>query len=114
MSEYTVSDILGVGFKYEQTAEETITPAIFGTRPVILGSSHWGPVGTPKLITGGLSEFRNKFGVAGTSVDEGYEAALYAFKYTSQGYYTRLASSTNPPTLYLVIKSAAGSVNLQG
>lgn len=97
MAEYTVSDIIGVGFKYEQTAEETITPSIFGTRPVILGSANWGPVGSPVLITGGLSEFKNRFGVAGTDVDEGYEAALYAFKYTNQGYYTRLASSVTPP-----------------
>jgi hypothetical protein len=94
---YTVSDIVGIGFRYEQTAEETIVPSTLGTRPAIIGSAHWGPISTPTLITGGLADFKNQFGIAGTDVDEGYETALYAFKYTNQGYYTRLASTVNKP-----------------
>lgn len=98
MAEYTVSDILGVGFKYEQYAEEQQVPTPTGTKAAVLGTSTWGPVGTPKYITNGLREFRNTFGYAGTEVDEGWEGAYSHFSVSSVGYFTRLASSSNPPT----------------
>ena len=98
MANYTVSDILGVGFKYEQYAEEQQVPQATGTRAVVLGTSTWGPINTPTLITGGLREFKNTFGYAGTSADEGWEGAYSHFLNSSVGYFTRIASSTNPPT----------------
>ena len=98
MANYTVSDILGVGFKYEQYAEEQQVPQATGTRAVVLGTSTWGPINTPTLITGGLREFKNTFGYAGTSADEGWEGAYSHFLNSSIGYFTRIASSTNPPT----------------
>jgi hypothetical protein len=96
MAEYTVSDILGVGFKYEQTAEEQIVPAVVGTKAALIGSANWGPIATPIYISGGLQEFKTRFGFAGTSVDEGYEAALYHFKWSNQGYFSRVSSTSTP------------------
>lgn len=98
MAEYTVSDILGVGFKYEQYAEEQVVPQATGTKAVVVGTSTWGPVNTPKYITNGLREFKDTFGYAGTLADEGWEGAASHFAFSSVGYYTRVASSVNPPS----------------
>jgi hypothetical protein len=48
-------------------------------------------------ISNGVQQFKNLFGFAGTQEDEGYEAALYAFKWSSLGYFTRIASKAVPP-----------------
>jgi len=97
MATFTVNDILGVGFKYEQTAEDQIAPTPTGTSSAIFGTATWGPIGTPIYINGGLRDFKNRFGYAGTTADDGWDAASYHFKWSSLGYFTRIASSINPP-----------------
>jgi len=97
MATFTVNDILGVGFKYEQTAEDQIAPTPTGTSTAIFGTATWGPIGTPTYINGGLRDFKSRFGYAGTTADDGWDAASYHFKWSSLGYFTRIASSTNPP-----------------
>lgn len=98
MATFTVNDILGVGFKYEQTAEDQIAPTPTGTSTAIFGTATWGPIGTPIYINGGLRDFKNRFGYAGTTADDGWDAASYHFKWSSLGYFTRITSSTNPAT----------------
>jgi hypothetical protein len=96
MATFTVNDILGVGFKYEQTAEDQIAPTPTGTSAAIFGTATWGPIGTPTYINGGLKDFKNRFGYAGTTADDGWDSASYHFKWSSLGYFTRIASSVNP------------------
>ena len=98
MATFTVNDILGVGFKYEQTAEDQISPTPTGTSAAIFGTATWGPINTPIQITGGRRDFRNRFGSAGTTADDGWDAAYYHFANSSIGYFIRIASSSNPPT----------------
>lgn len=98
MATFTVNDILGVGFKYEQTAEDQIAPTPTGTSAAIFGTATWGPINTPIQITGGRRDFRNRFGGAGTTADDGWDAAYYHFANSSIGYFIRIASSSNPPT----------------
>jgi len=97
MAEYSVSDILGVGFKFEQYAEEQAVVTPTGTRCAILGTAPWGPIGVPTYISGGLREFKNVFGSAGTKADEGWEAAMSHFSNSAVGYFTRIASSSDKP-----------------
>jgi hypothetical protein len=96
MATFTVNDILGVGFKYEQTAEDQIAPTPTGTSIAIFGTATWGPIGVPTYINGGLRDFKNRFGYAGTTADDGWDAASYHFKWSSLGYFTRINSSANP------------------
>jgi hypothetical protein len=96
MATFTVNDILGVGFKYEQTAEDQIAPTPTGTSIAIFGTATWGPIGVPTYINGGLRDFKNRFGYAGTTADDGWDAASYHFKWSSLGYFTRINSSSNP------------------
>ena len=98
MATFTVNDILGVGFKYEQTAEDQLSPTPTGTSAAIFGTATWGPINTPIQITGGRRDFRNRFGSAGTTADDGWDAAYYHFANSSIGYFIRIASSSNPPT----------------
>ena len=97
MAEYSVSDILGVGFKFEQYAEEQAVVTPTGSRCAILGTAPWGPIGVPTYISGGLREFKNVFGSAGTQADEGWEAAMSHFSNSAVGYFTRIASSSDKP-----------------
>jgi hypothetical protein len=96
MATFTVNDILGVGFKYEQTAEDQIAPTPTGTSIAIFGTATWGPIGVPTYINGGLRDFKNRFGYAGTTADDGWDAGSYHFKWSSLGYFTRINSSANP------------------
>lgn len=96
MSQFQVNDILGKGFKYVQTAEEIIPPSVAGTRIASLGSAHWGPIGVPTLISTGQREFRDTFGQAGTSADEGWEAIHSHLGNSSLGYFTRIESAASP------------------
>lgn len=98
MATFTVNDILGVGFKYEQTAEDQIAPTPTGTSIAIFGTATWGPIGVPTYINGGLRDFKNRFGNAGTTADDGWDAGSYHFKWSSLGYFTRINSSANPAT----------------
>jgi hypothetical protein len=98
MATFTVNDILGVGFKYEQTAEDQIAPTPTGTSIAIFGTATWGPIGVPTYINGGLRDFKSRFGNAGTTADDGWDAGSYHFKWSSLGYFTRINSSANPAT----------------
>ena len=98
MSNFTVSDILGVGFKYVQTAEDQLTITPTGTVAALFGTANWGPIGVPTLIRSGdaLTSFMSTFGYGGTLEDEGWDAAYHHFQNSSVGYFTRIASSSNP------------------
>lgn len=96
MSQFQVNDILGKGFKYIQTAEEIIPPSVNGTRIASIGTAHWGPINVPTLITTGQREFRNTFGAAGTSADEGWDAIHSHLANSSLGYFTRIESAAAP------------------
>ena len=95
MAEYTVFDIKGKGFKYEQYAQEQENaPPPTGTFGCFIGTSNWGPINTPYTITGGSLEFREIFGYAGTKVDHGWDAANLHFRANSAlGIFTRLADT---------------------
>ena len=99
MSNFTVSDILGVGFKYVQTAEDQLTTVPTGTIAALFGTANWGPIGVPTLISSGdsLTAFMSTFGYGGTLEDEGWDAAYHHFQNSSVGYFTRIVSSANPP-----------------
>lgn len=91
----TVNDILGVGFKYEQNAQEQITPAPTGTRAAFIGVAHWGAVGSPQFIDGGVTQFRSLFGEVDSIYDDVRAAADYHFKKSLLGYYTRVSDGTD-------------------
>jgi hypothetical protein len=93
MAEYTVFDIKGKGFKYEQYAQEQENaPPPTGTFGCFIGTSNWGPINTPYVVTGGSLEFKEVFGYAGTRVDHGWDAANLHFRANSAlGNFTRLA-----------------------
>lgn len=93
MAEYTVFDIKGKGFKYEQYAQEQENaPPPSGTFGCFIGTSNWGPINKPYIVTNGSLEFKNIFGFAGTRIDHGWEAANLHFNAPSAlGIYTRLA-----------------------
>ena len=95
MAEYTVFDIKGKGFKYEQYAQEQENaPPPTGTFGCFIGTSNWGPINTPYTIVGGSLEFREIFGYAGTKVDHGWDAANLHFRANSAlGIFTRLADT---------------------
>ena len=107
MAEYTVSDIKGKGFKYEQYAQEQISDVVAptGTFGCFIGTSNWGPINTPYIITGGLSEFRDTFGYAGTRIDHAWTAADLHFKANSAlGIYTRIADEAVASRSFLLLK----------
>ena len=93
MAEYTVSDIKGKGFKYEQYAQEQEnTTAVNGTFGCFIGTSHWGPINKPYNVTNGSLEFKDTFGYGGTRVDHGWNAAnLHFAAPSSLGVFTRVA-----------------------
>lgn len=95
MAEYTVYDIKGKGFKYEQYAQEQENaPPPTGTFGCFIGTSNWGPINTPYTVTGGSLEFREVFGYAGTKTDHGWEAANLHFRANSAlGVFTRIADT---------------------
>ena len=100
---YTVNDIVGVGFKYIQTAEDQLVPVATGTSLAVFGTATWGPVNKPYYFSGtgvgnvsARANFMNVFGSAGTIYDDGWDAAYYHFGYSSLGYFTRINSSSNP------------------
>ena len=93
MAEYTVSDIKGKGFKYEQYAQEQENATtVNGTFGCFIGTSHWGPINKPYTITNGSLEFKDTFGYGGTRVDHGWNAANLHFAAPSAlGVFTRVA-----------------------
>lgn len=100
---YTVNDIVGVGFKYIQTADDQLVPTGTGTSMALFGTATWGPINKPYYFSGAgasnesaKSKFMNVFGSAGTKYDDGWDAAYYHFEYSSLGYFTRINSSSNP------------------
>jgi hypothetical protein len=103
MANFTVNDILGVGFKYIQTAEDQLVPVGTGTSLAVFGTATWGPINKPYYFSGtgagnvsARANFKNIFGYAGTKVDDGWDAAYYHFGYSNLGYFTRIQSSSNP------------------
>lgn len=101
MGSVTVGDIKGTGFKYEQTAQEQETLPLEGTVAAILGTAHWGPINTPKYITEGITEFKNIFGDISSGYDEGHVAALYHFRQSALGYFTRISDGTEKKSYYI-------------
>jgi hypothetical protein len=106
MAEYTVFDIKGKGFKYEQYAQEQENaPPPTGTFGCFIGTSNWGPINTPYTVTGGSLEFKNAFGYAGTKVDHGWDAANLHFRANSAlGIFTRLADENIATRANLLLK----------
>lgn len=107
MAEYTVYDIKGKGFKYEQYAQEQENaPPPTGTFGCFIGTSNWGPINKPYTITGGILEFKEVFGYAGTRVDHGWDAANLHFRANSAlGVYTRIADETIAARSNLLLKN---------
>lgn len=97
MPNYTVSDILGKGFKYEQKALPIITPPLEGTIFATAGVADWGPLNLPTRITTGLGEFQSKFGDSSkvdlSKTSEYSRVAMeYHLKFSPQGFFTRVAN----------------------
>jgi hypothetical protein len=107
MAEYTVYDIKGKGFKYEQYAQEQENaPPPTGTFGCFIGTSNWGPINKPYTITGGTLEFKETFGYAGTRVDHGWDAANLHFRANSAlGVYSRIADETIAARSSLLLKN---------
>jgi hypothetical protein len=122
MANYTVNDILGVGFKYIQTAEDQLVPVGTGTSLAVFGTATWGPINTPYYFSGAggtnvssRANFKNIFGGAGTSADDGWDAAYYHFAYSSLGYFTRINSTANPASrAYTEVKTSSTLAFLKG
>lgn len=90
----TVSDILGKGFVFEQTAELQKLPAATGTILAGVGAANWGPIGIPTFLQTGLSGFEKIFGTTMDSTvakDSSYLMMAYHFLSSSRGWYTRVA-----------------------
>ena len=106
MAEYTVSDIKGKGFKYEQYAQEQESSApVNGTFGCFIGTSNWGPINTPYIITGGNLEFKETFGYAGTKVDHGWSAAnLHFLAPSALGIFSRVADESLAMRSNLLLK----------
>lgn len=94
MSNLTVNDIIGKGFKFEQTAQLIPEPAASGTIAMVVGTSGWGPIGVPSFIAAGQADFETKFGSI-SETDDGGEALKYHLKHSQRAYFTRVAI-TNP------------------
>jgi hypothetical protein len=107
MAEYTVYDIKGKGFKYEQYAQEQENaPPPTGTFGCFIGTSNWGPINEPYTITGGILEFKETFGYAGTRVDHGWDAANLHFRANSAlGVFARIADETVAARSSLLLKN---------
>ena len=107
MAEYTVFDIKGKGFKYEQYAQEQENaPPPTGTFGCFIGTSNWGPINTPYVVTGGSLEFKEVFGYAGTRVDHGWDAANLHFRANSAlGNFTRLADENIATRSSLILRN---------
>lgn len=106
----TVSDILGKGFVYEQTAELQRLPAATGTILAGVGSANWGPVGLPVFIQNGLQGFEKAFGGvidATESKDSSYLMMAYHFLSSSRGWFTRTAEGATKAALEWFIPDAA-------
>ena len=106
----TVSDILGKGFVYEQTAELQRLPAATGTILAGIGSANWGPVGLPVFIQNGLQGFEKAFGGvidATESKDSSYLMMAYHFLSSSRGWFTRTAEGATKAALEWFIPDAA-------
>lgn len=109
MAEYTVFDIKGKGFKYEQYAQEQENaPPPTGTFGCFIGTSNWGPINKPYTITGGILEFKEIFGYGGTKVDHGWDATNLHFKANSAlGVFTRIADENIASRASLLLKDKA-------
>lgn len=98
MASYTVSDIIGKGFKYDEQVDiELIQQIPQGTVPAIVGAAHWGPIDTPTLILedGSGTAFKSAFGTplsASDGADSAGIAAEAALKATQLMYFTRISS----------------------
>ena len=106
MAEYTVYDIKGKGFKYEQYAQEQENaPPPTGTFGCFIGTSNWGPINKPYVVSGGALEFKKIFGYAGTKTDHGWDAANLHFNAPSAlGIFARLADENIASRSSLVLK----------
>jgi hypothetical protein len=107
MAEYTVSDIKGKGFKYEQYAQEQESETTQnGTFGCFIGTSNWGPINKPYIITGGSLEFKETFGYGGTRTDHGWNAASLHYQAPSAlGIFARVADESTATRANLLLKN---------
>lgn len=106
----TVSDILGKGYAFEQTAELQKLPAATGTILAGIGAANWGPIGLPTFLQTGLPGFEKIFGSVIDSTeakDSSYLMMAYHFLSSSRGWYTRVAEGAVKSTLDWHIPDAA-------
>lgn len=91
---FTVADIPGVGFKYQQTAQPKVTPPDTGTIAAVVGAANWGPVKNPVYINGAATQFRSIFSDVSVLADEGHAAMDFHLQKSSLGWFTRLTDGT--------------------
>lgn len=123
MANYTITDILGKGFKYEQQALPIVVPPNSGTVFATVGAADWGPIGIPTRITTGISEFIAKFGDSSkidlAMTNEYARVAMeYHLKKSPVGFFTRVANSSASKAFIDIILPATvakilGNVNLR-
>lgn len=123
MANYTISDILGKGFKYDQQVLPIEIPPATGTVLVSVGTADWGPLNLPTMISTGVKEFKAVFGdseQADYSEFTEYSriAMEYHLKKSQRGYFTRVANSNASKAYKEIIIPATvakltGSVNLR-
>ena len=109
-NDFTVSDILGKGFKYELRITEAAPPPQEGTIAALFGAAHWGPVGVTKFISSGKSEFNSIFGDVNSEYDEGHAAMQYHLVKSLRGYYTRISDGTDAKSFVKASIAATAAV----
>lgn len=123
MADFTVADIIGKGFKYDEQVDiELISQVPQGTVPALVGAAHWGALDTPTLIVeqGTGTAFRDAFGTplsASDGADSAGLAAESALKSTQLMYFTRVASQVlgqTPLQSELSVERAATSAIVSG
>lgn len=109
-NDFTVSDILGKGFKYELTITEAAPPPQEGTIAAILGTAHWGDINSPKFVSNGKSEFEGIFGDVNSIYDDGHAAMQYHLQKSKRGMFTRIADGTQTKAYNVVTAPDAPAV----
>lgn len=94
-NDFTVSDILGKGFKYELRITEAAAPPQEGTIAAIFGTAHWGDVNKPKFFSNGKTEFEGIFGDVNSIYDDGHAAMQYHLQKSIRGIFTRISDGTD-------------------
>lgn len=111
---YTVSDIPGVGFKYQSLEAPISQVPPTGTIAVTIGSADWGPVGIQTYISKGKTQFQEIFGNSEDNdysllYDWGKVAMEFHLTKSQQGFFTRVSNGNEAKAFSDVIIQATNA-----